>query len=179
MIADDIVGKDEQVTDVVQRHWVNIIPLLAGSILIGLAALYGFYALGRYGDQVSAFGPTGMAVLALVALVVLAALLGYISLWVYRQNKIIITDKNLYLVTQNSLFSRKVDQFTLDKLQEVTATQHGFFANILDYGDVKAETAGDEMNLNLRYAPRPNELAARIMECHQQYISPDPDNAKS
>ncbi|HUC87299.1 MAG TPA: PH domain-containing protein [Candidatus Saccharimonadales bacterium] len=168
MDADDIIGKDEKVLELVQRHWISVVPSIVGFLLISLAALVGFYLVGRYGDTVGQYGPVDAAILALIALLVFGLLLGYTSWVVYRQNRIIITDQNLYEVTQNSLFSRKISQFSLERMQDVSASQNGVFANLFGYGDVTVETASAEENFVFHEAPHPRDLATVIMEHHHQ-----------
>lgn len=173
MDPQQVVGNDEKIISVTYKHWVNLVPMMAACIIILFAALVGFYALGRYSE---ALGGEGFALLALVALVVLDVMLGYISYFVYRRNQIILTDKNFYQLTQKSLFNRSIMHFDLDRVQDVNVKQYGFFANNLDYGDVIVETAGEEHNPQFTQVPAPKELAARIMEEHQKkaYTSPSP-----
>lgn len=163
----NIIGQDERILEVDRRHWINTAPLFGAWFVTGMAALFGFYFLGRYWPEMSARGIGGSLAAILVCVLVLSLLLGYVGLWVYKENRIIITDKNLYQVTQNSLFSRSISQFNLERMQDVAAVQSGFLPTILDYGDVRVETAGEEENFVFKQAPHPGEIAAKIMECHK------------
>ncbi len=166
----DIIGADETVVEVVRRHWINVVPLMSSFLVISLVAIIGFYFLGRDGYKLQQANAMPVAVVALLALLALGVLLAYISLVIYRQNRLIMTDKNLYQVTQNSLFSRKVSQFSLERLQDVSASQDGILASMLDFGDVTIETAGEEENFVFRQAANPRALAGRIMSCHKRAI---------
>lgn len=169
-----IISKDEEVRAVIRRHWMSVVPIAVAFSIIGLVSVFSFYLLGLYADTISRVGSLPLAALGLIAVIVLDILLGYSSWWVYRQNRLIITDKNLYQVTQNSLFSRQVAQFGLERLQDVSASQNGFLATTLDYGDVTAETAGEEDAFVFHTAPRPQRLAAYIMSCHKQAAGATP-----
>jgi uncharacterized membrane protein YdbT with pleckstrin-like domain len=169
-----IIGQDERIQEVVRRHWINIAPIAAVFGLVSLAAVFGFYLLGRYGESFGGSGSMPLAALGLLAVLALGFLLAYTSWWVYRQNRLIVTDKNLYQVTQNSLFSRQVAQFSLERLQDVSASQNGFFASMFDYGDVTIETAGEEDNFIFHSAPQPQKLAGWIMSCHKRAIAEPP-----
>jgi uncharacterized membrane protein YdbT with pleckstrin-like domain len=169
--ASDYVKSDEQVLEVIRRHWINVLPAMVGWIIMALLGLYGFYILGRYQGLESNGSPLIFGGLGLVAVMVLALLFAYVSFWVYRQNFIIVTDKNLYQITQNSLFSRTVAQFNLERLQDVAASQNGFLATILDYGDIIVETAGEDRSFKFSQVARPRYLAERIMDCHRDAVA--------
>lgn len=162
----DLIAEDEKIVEVIYRHWVSVLPAMSAWIFIAVISLVGFYFLGFYSDQIKS---TGAAFIVLSALILLSLIFIYVSYWIYRQNRLIITEESAYLVTQNTLFSREIDQFGMHRLQEATAKQQGFFATVMDYGDVIAETAGDEKNMTFKYARKPKDLAERIMDYHKQY----------
>jgi uncharacterized membrane protein YdbT with pleckstrin-like domain len=164
----DIIGSDETIVEVVRRHWINVVPVMAAFLLISLMAIVGFYFLGRDSYKFNQPSALPVATVALLALLVLGLLLAYMSYMVYCQNRLIMTTKNLYQVTQNGLFSRKVSQFSLERLQDVSAAQNGMLASMLDFGDVTIETAGEEENFVFRQAAKPRALAGRIMNCHKR-----------
>jgi uncharacterized membrane protein YdbT with pleckstrin-like domain len=143
--------------------------MMGAWLVLAFCDLLGFYMLGRYGADLGA-AQTMMVGVGLIALLLLALLLTYASWYVYRENRIIVTNENLYQITQNSLFSRRVAQFALNRLQDVSANQSGFFASLLDYGDVTAETAGEEENFVFRQAPNPRDLAQKIVNYHEQAV---------
>lgn len=162
----DLIAEDEKIIEVIYRHWVSVLPAMSAWIFVSILSLVGFYFLGFYSDQIKS---TGAAFMVLSALILLSVIFIYVSYWIYRQNRLIITEESAYLVTQNTLFSRQIDQFGLHRLQEATAKQQGFFATVMDFGDVVAETAGDEKNMLFKYARQPRELAERIMDYHKKY----------
>src|SRR4051812_31583961 len=102
--VEEIISPDEKVLEVIFRHWINVVPIALLLGVLGLISIYGMYMLGRYGDQLPSPGTEYMAGLGLIALLAFACVLSYVALWVYRQNRLILTNKNLYQVTQNSLF---------------------------------------------------------------------------
>ena len=162
----DLIAEDEKIVEVIYRHWISVLPAMSAWIFIAGLSLIGFYFLGFYSDQIKS---TPAAFTVLSALILLSVIFIYVSYWIYRQNRLIITEESAYLVTQNTLFSRQIDQFGMHRLQEATAKQQGFFATVMDFGDVIAETAGDEKNMLFRYARQPKDLAERIMDYHKKY----------
>ncbi len=166
----EFVGEDEKLIQVYRRHWSSVFPVLAGWVVITAFCVYGFYALGRYRDQISAIGPIHLLVLALLALLALGTLISYVAFWVINQNRIILTDRNVYLVSQLSLFGHKVLQFGLDRLQDVTASQTGIIAHNLNYGDILIETAGELENFTFRHADNPHRISTELMEAHRKAL---------
>lgn len=169
MDVDQFIKSDEQVLEVVGRHWMSAAPLMVAWGVVCLMALVGFYGLGRYGGDNGL--PIGSGFVILVAILVLMLVFAYITWWVYKQNRMILTSKNLIQVTQNSLFSRSVSEFSLERLQDVSASCNGVLQTVLDYGNVTVETAGEEENFIFRWAPHPRELASRIMDCHKRAVT--------
>jgi hypothetical protein len=171
MDVTDIIGKDEEVVEVVYKHWANVAPLMSGFLLLSGLALYGLYLLAGNSQSFQRIGSPGLASLALVAIVAFGLVLAYISWVVYRENRLIVTTENLYKVTKYSLFSRAISQFGLLRMQDVTAAQNGIFASMLGYGTVTIETAGEEENFMFRQVPDPQNLASRIMAYHHKALA--------
>ena len=164
----DIIGEDEDVLEVARKHWINVAPLMTGFLVLSLVALYGLNLLVRYSDSFARVGSPVLAGLALGATAVFGLVLAYVSWVVYRENRLVITTQNLYKVTKYSLFSRMVSQFSLLRLQDVTASQNGILPSMLNYGTVTIETAGEEENFIFHQVKDPQELALRIMGHHRR-----------
>jgi uncharacterized membrane protein YdbT with pleckstrin-like domain len=163
----DFLDPGEEILLVVYRHWVNIAPVLFAWAVVGLVFLFGFYAVGRFGSVLGA--NSGFAVLALAAATVLLVLMVYLTFYVYRQNRLIITNKNFIQVNRAGLLQHNVTQYPLDRIQDVTASQSGVFQHLLGYGDVLIETAGEIKNLKFYQTANPHEVADKIMDLHEKY----------
>jgi uncharacterized membrane protein YdbT with pleckstrin-like domain len=161
---DELIEPGEQQVLVVRRHWIGLAPAALSALITTILVVGGGYLLGRYNLGSMA----GTAGIGLAALLVLGAILAYASLLIYRQNRLIITTKHVYLVTQLSLFSRKVAQCHLEEMQDVTVHKEGVLATLLDYGDLTIETAGEVENFVFTLAATPEALADRIMTAQQQ-----------
>lgn len=61
----------------------------------------------------------------------------------YYLNHWVITTTRIVRVRQYGFFSREVSSFLLLKVQDVSTTVDGLFADLLGYGSVRVETAGD------------------------------------
>lgn len=164
----DIINKDETVKEVVLRHWMSIAGTQLLFAAMGAVGLYGVFWLGGAHDQFGVFRNWAWMGAAFLTLIIFSLLLLEMNRRVYRENCIIVTDHNVYEVIQTGLYSRKVTQFELGFLQDVTVTQNGFLATSFNYGTVEIETAGEQGKLIFDWAPSPKRFAAHIMRYHKE-----------
>ena len=62
----------------------------------------------------------------------------------YFLNVWVITTTRIVDIHQYGFFDRQVSSFLLARVQDVTTTVDGFFADIVGYGTVRVETAGSD-----------------------------------
>ena len=79
----------------------------------------------------------------------------YLDVW-------IITSHRIIDINQNGLFSRVVAQYRLERIQNVTADVSGFLPTVFNFGDVKVETAGAEVNLEMVQVSHPRDIVQNI-----------------
>jgi hypothetical protein len=160
---------DEQVVMVIRKHWFNVLPsiLMAGFVyLMLLATLLVFPYL--FPQLV-----TGFAYNIYILVVSLAFLFNttYVfSFWlIHHLNVGLITTEHIVEICQSSLFSRRISQLGLDKIQDVSATQKGMSETMFNYGDIDVQTAGELPNFLFTKIPFPNETSQKIMELEEEY----------
>lgn len=164
----------EKVVVVIRKHWINLFPVLFAWAVVALALMTAFFLVGRFAEQISQIGPVSLLVMALGAMMVLLVMLVYLSYWVYRQNRLILTDKSFIHINMAGILRRNVTQFNLGKVQDVSVQQHGVLPNLLKYGDVIIETAGELPNLTFRQVARPTIVADQIMDLHEKATAGKP-----
>jgi len=89
---------------------------------------------------------------------------------IYRQNRLVVTDRNITQILQYGLFSRKVSQLNMVNVEDVTALQNGIFQTMFGFGDLKIETAGEQVNFHYTYCPRPGYYAKIILNAREQIL---------
>ena len=114
--------------------------------------------------------------IALVAIVLWLVLLLFTN--IYRQSRLLITDKNLTQIIQNGLFSRKVSELSMASVEDVTSNQHGIFATIFGYGTLTVETAGEQANFIFKLCPKPNFYGKVILDARQKYLECHDDHGR-
>ena len=154
----------------VHRHWFGL-AIVYFQVAFGLGAgllLVGFLAPSVFpntdpGQRNFIFS----GVLGLLA--ILAWLILMVYTYIYRQSKLIISDKNLTQILQHGLFHRKVSELSLTNVEDVTANSRGFFSSMFGFGELLVETAGEQNNFYFKYCPNPNLYGKIILDARQKY----------
>ena len=113
----------------------------------------------------------------LVALVLTIVAVVLIS-FIYRQNRLTVTDRNITQKLQYGLFSRKVSQLNMVNVEDVTAVQNGIFQTLFGFGDLKIETAGEQVNFHFTYCPRPGYYAKVILDAREEILGQNDGDAR-
>ncbi len=119
---------------------------------------------------------TAMALITILSVGVTLLVL-FIAGIIYRQNYLIISDKNITQVLQNTLFNRQVSELSMANIEDVSSFQKGVFATIFNYGKMVIETAGEQNNFIFTYCPRPNYNCKILLDARQKFIETDPSVA--
>jgi uncharacterized membrane protein YdbT with pleckstrin-like domain len=166
----DEVDADERCIGIVRKHVFGLLLIYVVAAL-GLVIALGLicFLVSGVGTQNSTKVYEIVSFFAVMAIGLTALILVAIT-YVYHQNKLVITDKNLTEVSQYSLFGRRTTQLALANVEDVTADQNGVLAHIFGFGILKVETAGEHPNFNFTYCPRPTYYAKEILEAREKFI---------
>ncbi len=165
-----ILEPGEHIVTVLHRHPIGIIAIYIETLvgIIAVIALTLFLA-PNFLDNMS--GQTYRLFLACVVLAIaLAALILFVATYIYRQSRLIVSDKSLIQIIQRGLFIRKISRLSMSNVQDVTAEHSGILQTILGYGTLTVETAGEEDNFVFPYCPSPDTYSERILEARQKYV---------
>lgn len=164
----------EEVTKrVVYKHIFSIVPIILGLVIVGLVGM-GFLVYASANPQQvpiqmdpAIYGLVGMLLVVLLALLVAAIF------WIWRQNKIVITNVHLVDIDQIGLFNKKVSTLSWTRIQDVSAKVNGPLQTIFGYGTLHVQTAGEDKNFSFDYVPNPYELEHYILEMHKLVMTQD------
>ena len=103
----------------------------------------------------------------------------FLFLWLYffiawtnvYLDKWIVTDRRIIDIEQERLFSRKVSDFRIEKIQNISVEERGFWANMLGFGNIHVETAGEHTTLRFDMLPDPSEVRDLISENHDRCLA--------
>ncbi len=152
------------------RHIINLVPFAFAEILVLLVVSYTSGWAFVNSSRLPAFISAGTISLVLSIIGLLTLAIFGLSILVFMQNRIILTDRHYIQIDQVGLFNRTVKKLHLDEIQDVRGTRKGFLATILNYGEIEVETAGAQDNFIFRPLADPLNTAEEINECRQHYV---------
>lgn len=155
----------EYVINAVRRHPIGlIIPLGLGTLIIALA-LSLLFNYDIFVERLALTGPLASIATITVPILVLVGIVGlgmFISYYVYVNNKFFLTNESVIQELQVSLFSRQEQTVSLSNIEDASYTQQGIFQQILDYGDIRLSTEGDETTYRFTYVASPKTHIAQL-----------------
>lgn len=165
----EYIETGEHLVTIVHRHLIGIVGIYLGTLVAVLAVLFlgGFIMPGLF-DNISSDGYSLLIALSLLGVGVLALVL-FVATYVYRQSKLLVTDKSLVQIIQQGLFTRKVSRLSMSNVEDVHAEHRGILSTIFDYGILTIQTAGERENFIFNWCPNPDKYADRIIEARQAY----------
>lgn len=165
---------DEEILLVVRKHWFILFcdviwPIL---LLIVPTSVYLFA-----GDRVLEttmlveFHYKYAAALFLISLWALLAWMMLFLVWTdYYLDMWIVTDRRVITIDQQGFFRRKIASFRYEQMQDIQIDINGIIATLLDFGNIRAQTAGHEVDFKIIGAPDPREIKATILEVADQAV---------
>lgn len=166
----------EYVISAIQRHWIGlVVPAVLTVFVVAfimsvainyplIASSLGFSAGGSYA-----------VVLLIGSLLSLIFLIGgYIAIWVYTNNRFIVTNESVIEDVQNSLFSRREQTVNLGDIRDVSFRQDGLLPMMLNYGSIRLSIEGDEAVYRFQYVTNPKNEATLLNNAREAYRSQHP-----
>ena len=108
------------------------------------------------GDNLTTGLPSyGLVAGAILLLILLVAIGGFASVWVYLQNKFFMTNESVVQEVQLSLFSRHEQTVSLGSIEDASFQQSGILQLMFDYGSIRLSTEGEETTYRFQYVSNP------------------------
>ncbi len=160
---------DEKVILLIRRHFLAILPHVVMASLVYFVGLLLVFVMPVFVPFVTT-GPAFNIYILLVSLMFFFNTAYLFHSWVLHYLHVgILTDDHLVEVNQSGLFARKVSQMSLDKIQDVSASQRGMVNTMFNLGTVDIQTAGEAPNFILEFIPDPNAISQKIMQIEEAY----------
>ncbi len=141
----------EKVLRTVRKHWFVLVASLVPFLLLAWLPLFVPNVLAHLADGSADALPLLASLTVANPWFRLFLGMWWLFLWVaafntftqYYLNHWVVTTLRIVRVRQLGFFSRDVSSFLLVKVQDVSTGVHGILADLLGYGSVRVETAGD------------------------------------
>lgn len=158
----------EHVLMSIKRHPIGLFIPIAASSFIQLVLLG---ALVVYPGDTSLSGlPSYDLVLPLILLMM--GLIGVgtvIAVWVYLQNQFYLTNESVIQEIQHSLFSHHEQTVSLGSIEDASYKKNGILQTVLDYGNIRLSTEGQETTYRFAYVARPKKQVAIVNDAIEDF----------
>jgi len=153
----------------IRKHQFGLFIILTTGVLIALAIFAGVTILASANILNSlGFGNfNAVLVFAGFLLSILVIIITMVNAHLYRNNVVFVTNEKLAQVLFITLFNRKISQLGIGDVQDVTVQQNGFLPNLVGYGTLVVETAGEQQNYTFTFVPKPYETSKVIISAHE------------
>ena len=157
----------EEILSTVRKHWFIITVELVGVVFISLLPIFLLVGAATLPitPEISSFISeyTGLTTMIICSWLLINLMLGF-TIWTgYYLDLWIITDRRIIVIDQIRFFNRKVSSFRLERLQDIKVTIKGLIPTLLNFGTVRAQTAGaNESNFASGGMPDPREIQSTI-----------------
>jgi len=145
---------DEDVIFVLKQHpWVLANAGVIGLILIVCLIL-----------TFSLWGLSAITSLIIVLIVFFGFVYGGYRWFLYNSYLYILTNQRIIILEQKSLFSRRLSESELDKIQNIAVEVKGPVKTFLNFGNIKITTAGVDPVMVIENVENPYEVQQKIIK---------------
>lgn len=88
----------------------------------------------------------------------------YLDVW-------IVTDQRIINIEQRGLFNREIAEHSLDRIQDISGFQKGFWQTFFNFGNIHVQTAGEVQHFIFRQVGKPFEIVRvlnNLVQKHEQ-----------
>lgn len=166
---DDMLEPGESILTVVHRSFIGLVGIYLAAIA-AVVAIFSVFIIAApdlfdtSSDTIS-FQLTLLMLLGATFLVLIL----FAATYIYRQSRLMITDRSIVQISQKTLFNREVSRLSISNVEDVSSEQRGIVASIFNYGTLTVQTAGELENFIFTLCPNPNHYADVIIEARKDY----------
>lgn len=169
-------GQDskEEIVLFIHRHWFSYVRWVITIFLMTimpLAIILTLYYQGSWGGIFYYSVSSKYFIITFLSAYYLFTIAFFFTTWIeWYLDVTIVTKGHLINIRQDELFSRKVAEQSLLRVQDVSSKINGFFESIFHFGTVFVETAGEQPNFKMINIPNPTVVASTILKLHEELV---------
>jgi CRP-like cAMP-binding protein len=149
--------EDEWIVTIVHRHWTRLARQAAAPAILLLLLLPAVIVLLTN----SSVALVAVGALLIIPLVGLIGVIGYQYLnW--RDDVFVLTTQRIMHIERVWPFTMHREETSLQNIEDIYEVRTGVLANVLDFGNLIAQTAGETVEIDMDYVARPGELRELI-----------------
>ena len=159
----------EQILLVVHRNWFYFFQQFFMVIIISIFFIAGSFILPLFFPDYLE-GNSQSIILFMQSFIMLIIWIYGFMIWIdYYFDVWIITSERVINIEQKGLFNRGVSELMYAKIQDVSTEVMGFLPTIINYGDVKIQTASEDKEFLFRTVSDPYRIKDIIMNLQKQH----------
>jgi len=171
----------EYVIHSVERHPIGIMKIWA--IAAAMVAAVSLFLAGFLfnGTLVTVLGisdkgnATMLAVGALILLISILVIAGaLVATYVFNSNKFYLTNESIIQEVRETVFAHFDQTVTLANIEDVSYHQDGILPSMLNYGEIRLSTVGDESSYHFSYVADPRHESGILNNAVEAYKSGRP-----
>lgn len=153
--------ESEKVLVVCRRHWIYLYPLMGLQAVIALLPVLALFLVLRWADALDGLAAKAAIVVSVIWLAVWAVKVFFVK---YRYDNDIwtVTDQRIIDSYRSSPISLKMTTADLVDIVDTSVDRSGILPTLLNYGNIRCETAGERQDISLPAVPHPQEVHAMI-----------------
>ena len=155
----DWLRDDEWTVYVLQRHWARLFRQIFVPLLF-------FVLLTPALSYLSSQGTLLVSVIAVVVAIPVIASIGVVA-WQYlnwRNDFFVLTTQRVVHIERDWPFEVHSEECALDTIQDIYEVRPGLTANVLNYGNLVLQTAGETLDVDMDSIPNPSHLREMIFQ---------------
>lgn len=156
------LSESEFIISAVRRHPIGLVAPVAITGLLVVIMLFLLMALPALTTGIGVGSSLNLGPLFLAGglLIILFVIGGYISIWVYMNNRFFLTNESVIQEIQSSLFSHHEQTVSLANIEDASYEQRGIVQTLFNYGSIRLSTEGDETTYRFSYVAEPKKQIA-------------------
>lgn len=165
-------NEDQEIVWFTRKHIVSLL----GSIflIIFLFTVPIVFGVVLWFRMPSVFEGSLLNVLVILTTVYYLVIISFsFTVWInYYYDVFAITDQEIVDIKQEGVFGRKINKVSILRIQDVSSQVRGILPTLFNYGNVVAESAGENSQTYvIEDVPNPMKMANKIMSMHNEQVS--------
>ena len=160
---------NEHVLMFLRRHWIAVLQIIATNLFLAIFPLVFYVGVSNYTTILETEVYQAFFTLLVSAFYLFVVLFAFSNFVDYYLDVWIVTNQRIINIEQKGLFSRIVSEKDLGQMQDITSEVDGFWATLLNFGNVHIQTAGEKERFVFKQVPFASEVSRRISNLVAEY----------